>query len=511
MNNLNLFDLSIKRNVVDKETILKRVNNSKNINIVTPKQKHTSVSLIDLIKQSYENVDKYLGDKKDKYELVTSEDRLNEYIDKIISFGYYGIDTETTGVNPMIDHVVGFSLYVPGEKAIYVPVEHISYITKEKLPQQVSNSFASKTFKKLDESTAKSIFFNAKFDIRMIWHSFGVKLTPYFDGLVAARILNENEPTNGLKQLHKKYILKNKEDAFSFGELFNGICFDQIPPNVGYIYAARDAEITYELYEFQNKYLTKGTNEYNLREMSDLSELFWNIEMPMVKVLADLEDTGVLIDQKRAKELYNHYVPAITACEEKFNSLVQEYGISKKYDISSSKQLAELFYDVLGLVSPNPEKPRGTGKDIIAELHHPIVDAVKDYRALSTLVNTFVTKLPTIVDPVDKRIHCHYNQLGTDTGRLACHDPNMQNIPSHAGDIRTMFCASTEYEQLSSNSDNSFNINICSQIKTPTGWKRIKDIKINDEIYIKNNGTEVCVHVSTVSNRDENTICINWQ
>ena len=507
---MNLFDLSIKRNIVDKETVLKRVNNSKSINIEPQAPKRTSVSLIDLIKQSYENVDKYLGDKKDKYELVSTEARLNEYIDKIISFGYYGIDTETTGVNPMVDHVVGFSLYVPGEKAIYVPVEHISYITKEKLPQQVSSSFVSEMFNKLNNSNAKPIFFNAKFDMRMIWHSFGVKLIPYFDGLVAARILNENEPTNTLKQLHKKYILRNKEDAFSFGELFNGVCFDLIPPNVGYIYAARDAEITYELYEFQSKFLTEGTDEYISHEMSDLSNLFWNIEMPMVKVLADIEDTGVLIDQKRAKELYDSYVPSINACEEKFNNLVKEYGITKKYDISSSKQLAELFYDVLGLVSPNPEKPRGTGKEIISELNHPIVEAVKEYRALSTLVNTFVTKLPTMVDPIDKRIHCHYNQLGTDTGRLACHDPNMQNIPSHAGEIRTMFCASTDYKSIDAEPDNSFIVSLCSQIKTTNGWKRVKDLRIGDKIIIKDNNLEVEVSVSSISNRDENTIRINW-
>lgn len=440
---MDLFNLAIKRGAVDEKTVLDKINKAKTISVPT-NTKATGPNLLQTIQKVKESMDTYLGDKKDNYELITTTMRLVSYFDHIIENGIYSVDTETTGLDPMQDRMVGFSVYTPGEKPAYVPVSHISYITKQKLEDQVPLNVVTEQFNRLIKANVKAIMFNSKFDIRVFRHSANVYMHVYYDGCIAARLLNENEPSNRLKDLYKKYILHGQEDAFTFGELFKGTTFDLIPPNIGYLYAARDAEVTWELFQFQIKYLTPDNPICIKQDLVDVSWVFWNIEMPAIEVLADIEDAGVMVDTKITAQLDAKYLPLIQSYSDAFDKKVLEYGITKHYDVSSSTQLAELFYDVLGLVSPDPEKPRGTGKEIISELNHPIVDAVKDYRSISTLVNTFVKKLPTMVDPNTGKIHCNYKQIGADTGRLACSDPNMQQIPNRGQgkEIRKMFCAS---------------------------------------------------------------------
>ena len=193
------------------------------------------------------SVEQNLGEYKDKYKCIRDVDELKEYIGKCIENGVAAIDTETTGLNPMLDKIVGFSLYTPNEKAVYVPINHIDYITNEIVSNQLAIEDTRMQLQALKNANVKLIMFNAKFDIRFIRHQIGVYLEAYWDGYIAQKLLNENELESGLKALHKKYVLKNQKDAFAFSELFEKITFDLIPINSGYIYAARDAEISYEL------------------------------------------------------------------------------------------------------------------------------------------------------------------------------------------------------------------------------------------------------------------------
>ena len=456
---MNLFDLSIQRNVVDKDVILNKIEKAKTISETNLPQKSSSgPSLLNLIQKISEHMETYMGDKKDNYELIDNTVRFVSYCDSIIKNGMYAIDTETTGLNVMLDKIVGFSLYTPGEKAAYIPLRHVSYITKKPLDNQIPVEVVKEQLLRIVSSGAKAIFANAKFDIRMMRHNFGVNVSPYFDCILAARMLNENEPSNRLKDLYSKYILRGQEDALTFSDVFKGVRFDFIPPNVGYLYAARDAEVTWELFQFQLPYLTPDNPLCIKQDLVDVASVFWNIEMPVIEVLADIEDTGVNVDQEICNGLENKYIPKLKAYEEAFNAKVLEYGITKHYDVSSSSQLAELFYDVLQLPPVNKDKPRSTDKSTLAELKHPIVDAVRDYRSVATLVNTFVKKLPNEVNPNTGKIHCSYVQVGSEgdkdsngqapvTGRLACKGPNMQQIPARGAgkDIRTMFCASPGY------------------------------------------------------------------
>lgn len=442
----SLTDIAVSRNLVNEKTILDKINSSKSITL--PIQVNSKgPNILSAIKTVSANMDKYLGDKKNNYQLIVDESELDRYISHIIENGIYSFDTETTGLNTFQDRVVGFSLYTPGEKPAYVPINHISYITHQRLDSQISVEFAAFQLQRLVDANAKSIMFNSKFDIKMVRRTFNVYMHVYYDVNIAARMLNENEISNRLKDLYKKYILHGQEDAFTFAELFKGITFNLIPPEVGYLYAARDAEVTWEMYQFQIPYLTPSDPACIKQDLVSVADVFWNIEMPTIEVLADIEDAGVTVDSKAAQKISDKYLPKIQNYENVFNQRVKEYGIQKHYDIASSQQLAELFYDVLGLESPDPKNPRGTGKDILKSLDHPIVDAVRDYRKVSTLVNTFVKKLPYMSEPSDGKIHCNYVQIGADTGRLACNDPNMQQIPNRgeAKEIRKMFRSSPGY------------------------------------------------------------------
>ena len=278
--------------------------------------------------------------------------------------------------------------------------------------------------------------------------------------------MNENEQYSGLKKLHQKYVLKNQEDAFTFEELFRGIPFTLIPINIGYLYAARDPEITYELYEFQKKYLYYDKDEtLDARNgMNGVAWVFENIEMPCIQVVANMEDTGVAFDKQYASELSNKYHRQQEECLQEFYTCLKEYEdsinkyrlsnpknkLSDPISISSPTQLAILFYDILKVECPDPKSPRGTGEEILQKIDSPVAKAILKYRTVDKLIGTYIDKLPECVNPNDGRIHCSFNQYGANTGRFSSSEPNLQNIPSHNKDIRKMFVASPGYVLMSS-------------------------------------------------------------
>ena len=280
--------------------------------------------------------------------------------------------------------------------------------------------------------------------------------------------MNENEPVNKLKPLHNKYCLGGKGDAFSFDALFESTTFDNIPIDIAQLYAAHDASVTYEFYMFQKEHLYYEPSELPEARngMNGVAWVFFNIEMPLVNIVADMEDTGVLFDFDKNAELKVKYHILLDERENKFHKVCEEYHDSiEKYrkekgvldnpiNIKSSKQLIALLYDVIGLepkIDKKTKKPMFSTKDEILQGYkgNAVVDAIIDYREFATIVSTFIDKLPDCVLE-DGRIHCKFNQVGADTGRFSSSDPNMQNIPSHIKDIRQMFIASPGHVLLSS-------------------------------------------------------------
>lgn len=405
-------------------------------------------------------VDRNLGKFRDEYIVIRDEDTLTQYIDKCIENDVISIDTETSGLDTIDDKLVGLCIYTPNMKAAYIPVGHVSYLTMEKLPDQLPISILHEQFERLKD--VKVIMFNANFDLRVLRHSLDVYLDCYWDCYIAARLLNENEGVgnNGLKALHRKYVLDGQEDAFSYEAMFRGTSFDIVPIEYAYLYAAHDAIITYELYEFQKQYLRLDSPREDMRRIADV---FFNIEMPCVEVVCDMEDNGVTFDLEYNKQLAVKYNALLEEKLRDFHKELEKYrpeidryrqmNIDNKLDdpinIGSPYQLAILLYDILKVGVIDEKKSRGTGEEILKRIDLPIAKVILDYREFAKLIEAFISKLPLAVKK-DGKIHCTLNQYGADTGRMSCENPNLQQIPSHNKDIRKMFTAQKGYILMSS-------------------------------------------------------------
>lgn len=450
-------------------------------------------SLSERINAIKRTVEENLGEYKEKYDCIRNIEELEEYIDKCIKNGIAAIDTETTGLNPMLDNIVGFSLYTPNEKAVYIPINHIDYITNAKVNNQIPVEKIKIQLQALKNAQVKLIMFNAKFDIRVIRHQIGVYLRAYWDGYIAQKLLNENEPENGLKALHKKYVLKNQKDAFAFSDLFEKITFDLIPINSGYIYAARDAEVTYELYKYQEQFLDKDSPKCKEKDLLDVADVYRNIEMPLINVVADMEDNGIKVDVDYLHKLSEKYNKLLLEKEGEFYRLCDKYAdkieayrkanpnnkLGSMINIASSTQIAILIYDILG-EKPVPRQPvRGTGEEVLKAINNEFCKAILEYREVAKLISTYIDKMEKVINPNDGKVHCVFNQYGAATGRFSSQDPNMQNIPSHNKDIRKMFVADDGYVLMSSDysqQEPKVMTQMCGDQKMLDAYKKGRDL-----------------------------------
>lgn len=479
-----LFDLGQRNDRSTDNKIAKKLKSKPNQGAV---QISGGSSLMDVIKTSVALAEQHLGKYKENYSVIRTEEELKQYIDCILENGIYSIDTETTSLEPITTTIAGFSMYTPGQKAVYVPLNHVSYVTLVKVKDQLDMSVATQQLNRIKDVPA--ITFNGKFDYRVIKNQLGVKINVYYDGYLAGKILNENEPDGGLKALHAKYC-QQKMDSVSFKDLFDGVVFTHVPINTGYIYAARDAEITYELYQFQKQYLDLNSDRDDLRGMA---EVFWNIEMPIVTIVGDTEDNGVQIDLDYCKPLSESYHKLLDEKLQEFYSICDMYHdeienykiksrsnvLGERINIASPSQLAVLLYDILGLKSGDDRKPRGTGEEIICKMDHPICKAILDYREIAKLLSTYIDKMPNEINPKTGRVHCKFNQYGAVTGRFSSSDPNMQNIPAENKDIRKMFVADEGKYMLScdySAQEPRLTAQMCQDEKMIKAYKDGKDL-----------------------------------
>lgn len=414
------------------------------------------------------------ADKLDRLELLDNENKIREYIDCAITNGIIAVDTETNGLDRIDGKIAGVCLYTPGQKGVYIPVRHESFMTGIELKTNISPEFMHEQFERMNKSNIKYVLHNAKFDMHILWWMLGIKIIPYWDTQIGSQLLNENEP-HKLKVLYKKYVDNADENSkvASFNSLFKGIEFNKVPPDVAYMYASFDPIMTYELYQFQYDFIDINGKYCKEKGLERVAEVFRNIEMPLIQVVFEMECTGVKIDTELADKLKAQYTKHKDAAEEKFNLEIEKLndkfdklmiknpaaynklfkdGI-RKVSISSPTQLAILFYDVLEFESPDKKSPRGTGEAILKSFNHPLVDSILEYRSMSKLLSTYIEAIPQHIAKRDNRLHANFNQYGAKTGRFSSSDPNLQNIPSQkttlsdgtvidAGhDIRQMFIA----------------------------------------------------------------------
>lgn len=414
----------------------------------------SGVNIVERVAQIKALVNKNLGHLKDEYIIIRTEEELRRYIASCIINGIVAIDTETAGLDPISDKIVGICLYTPGQKAAYIPINHRSYVTQLRVANQLTEKQCGKYLQELVDNDVKEIYFNNQFDVRFL-KKCGLNMNPYWDTSIASRMLNENEESRALKPLHNKYCLGGKGDAFKFDDLFKGITFDLVPIEVGYIYAAHDAIITYEFYEFQLPYLTPDNPKCIAQGLEQVAKAFMEIEMPVSKVLCEMECTGIYYDLEHNQMLHDKYVKHRDELIDKCYDLISMYDseialyrvknanskLSDPINLSSSTQLAILFYDIIKVGEVDKKSPRGTGADILAKMKNPIADMICKYKAVDKLLGTFIDKLPNEVQK-DGRIHCKFHSYGADTGRMSCSSPNLQQIPSKNHDVRQSFKAS---------------------------------------------------------------------
>ena len=401
-----------------------------------------------------------------RLELVMDEKRFKEYMYNYRSNGIGAIDTETEGLNPITNKIAGINLYTPKEKGIYVPINHVDYITGSRVEGQVDQRIIIEELNKLKLAKTKDIYHNSKFDMKFMRWQLGnykeVDMTPYWDTQIAGHMLNENE-SHALKYLHQKYCTENKEnkELDTYSKLFEGILFSMIPVEIAYLYAAYDPIMTYELYEFQKQFLDECGDWTKQQGLEQTAKLFKEVEMPIVEIVADMEDYGVAIDVPFAEELSAKYHKQLEVAQEDINkelakieSKIREFGeeeplkfakLENPVNISSPPQLGILLYDILHLESNDSQKPRGTGKDILAGMKHPIAKLITAYRKVAKLLTTYIDKMPKEINKKTGKVHANFNGMGTVTGRFSSSGPNLQNIPSKNHDIRKMFVAAEGY------------------------------------------------------------------
>ena len=348
-----------------------------------------------------------------EYRLVESEEELEKILSEI-----YGkevaIDTETTSLDPLKAELVGISLSFEEGKAYYIPVSHRS-------GENVSKESVIKGIRRIFESS-RIIGQNLKYDLSVL-KAHGVEMvTPHFDTMIAAWVLNPDEKKFSLDELSLRFLgykMVEYEEVAPPSQnlpLFSGD-FSDVSTEKAKEYSAEDADITYRLYR---------KLEPLIRE-KELEKVFWEIEMPLVPVLAEMEMNGVYFDLDYLKELSEKF-------EEKMERIKDEIFViaGESFNLNSSVQVAKIL-EKLGI---KPSKKTKTGKistsaEVLEELatEHEIARLILDYRKYQKLKSTYLDSIPKLVNPKTGRVHTSFNQTGTATGRLSSSEPNLQNLP----------------------------------------------------------------------------------
>ena len=336
-----------------------------------------------------------------------------------------GIDTETDGLDPMQCNLVGLCLSADPAKGYYIPLGHSDEIGFP-LPTGPKGNYDSNKVKAwfsefITDNSRELVFHNAKFDLHVLARTFKIPQSAIdnanlIDTLIAAWMLSPGQSGLGLdnqvmqRLQHEMIPIENL-----IGRGKNQITFNRAPIKEATEYGAEDAVYTLRLWEPLKKELEK----------LDYVKYFFEQEMPLLKVLFQMESVGVAIDVPALKTLEQELQRRIENLEKEICDMA-----GFEFNIGSPKQLGEVLFDTLGL----PEiKKRSTDAVVLEELSykapHPIVFAVIEYRELKKMQSTYITVLPTLVNPDTKRIHTSFIQWGTATGRLSSRDPNLQNIP----------------------------------------------------------------------------------
>ena len=345
------------------------------------------------------------------YKLIETEEDARKLFDFFITKQILCLDTETTSINPIDAELVGLSFSVEEGKAFYVAVP----AEREKAERIVN------IFKPLYESTEiLKIGQNIKYDMEVLMN-YGVRLAaPMFDTMLAHYVLQPEQKHNMdiLAETLLNYQTIHIDELIGPKGKSQKNMRDLSPADICY-YAAEDADITLRLYNVLKPRLKEA----------DVEDLFYNIEMPLVPVLAEMEMNGVLLDTNALAETSKVLTERMKQIEKEIYDLA-----GHEFNIASPKQVGEVLFGEMKIVDKPKKTKTGqfvTSEEVLLQLRSkaPIVDHILEHRGLKKLLGTYVDALPKLINPHTGHIHTSFNQAVTATGRLSSSDPNLQNIP----------------------------------------------------------------------------------
>ena len=364
---------------------------------------------------------KKLEDIKTNYRIINDSKSLNELVAELTEAGQFAFDTETTSLNPRVAKLVGISFSSQASNGWWVPVSDAALVALRPI-------FSNPNLIKIGH--------NLKYDLAILAVNECPVIGPCYDTMIAHALIDPNQ-RHGLDTLAEDYL---KYTTIRFNELLPNakkdepIDYSEVSPQSLANYAIEDADVAWQLWqEFEPKLQSSGQ-----------ANVFYEIETPLLPVLVKMENEGVEICELTLKDIGASFENQICQLQE---AVFIEAG--QEFNLNSPKQLGTILFDELKLVD-KPKKTKtgqyATNEQVLSTLskQHTIVANLLEYRQLTKLKSTYIDALPKAVDPVSGRVHTHYGQVQTATGRLTSNDPNLQNIPvrsTHGRNIRKAFIA----------------------------------------------------------------------
>jgi len=405
--------------------------------------------------------DKFERNRKEfKYIIVDDEKKFVDFFKKLEKQKKFTFDTETDGFDPLTARLLGISFSWKEGEAFYLVISNKAdkatrSFAKAKDDKQGSLFGDNKKekieknpwLKKLEpifaDKKTEKYGHNIKFDYRVMKNNGVMVENVAFDTMVASYLLNPGTRQHNLDAVtftELGFEKISKDDLLGTGK--NKITFAEVETERLGIYSCEDADFTFRLVNKLGAEL-KGQK---------LDKLFYKIEVPLIPVLADMEDSGICVDKKFLGNLSKEMDKRIKELEKKIYKLA-----GKEFNIKSTQQLRDVLFETLEISSLNIGKNKtgfSTAADELDKLKdaHPIIRLIQEYRELAKLTSTYVDALPELINKKTGRLHTSFNQTITATGRLSSTEPNLQNIPVRTDlgrEIRKAFVAENGYKILS--------------------------------------------------------------
>ena len=362
------------------------------------------------------------------FQLVNRKDQLLDLCEKIKSAGAFAFDTETTGLDPMSDKLVGFSICFKEGLAFYVPVAHKEKVQQQELFAELSSSsidqldfdFVINYIRPIFEDAAiKKYLHNAKFD-QLVMLQAGIKMSGVsFDTMIVASLVMKEWEKKGLKNLSENLF---NEEMLSYSDMVSKYKisdFSYVPIDEAVNYAAADAHQTFKLFKYFKP---------KLKELG-IEKLFQDIEMPVSEILVEMQEVGIFCNDEILNQLGVKINKLLLDIEKKITDLV-----GSSINLNSPLQVKKLLFDDLGL---EPQRKSKKTKSFSTDAHvlkslakeHVVPGLILTYREIYKLKSTYIEALHNFINEKTGRIHSSWNQTFVATGRLSSSNPNLQNIP----------------------------------------------------------------------------------